>query len=58
MNSREGIGVSYSYLRRLFNEELNMSITDFLTRTGLKLLKGLLKTAQPDITRNSPEGGI
>lgn len=39
------IGVSYSYLRRLFNEELNMSITDFLNTYRIETSKGLLKNS-------------
>ena len=39
------IGISYSYLRRLFNEELNMSITDFLNTYRIEKAKSLLKNS-------------
>jgi YesN/AraC family two-component response regulator len=39
------IGISYSYLRRLFNEELNMSIADFLNTYRIEKAKSLLKNS-------------
>lgn len=39
------IGVSYSYLRRLYNEELNMSITDHLNTYRIEKAKSLLKNS-------------
>lgn len=37
------IGISYSYLRRLYNEELKMSITDYLNTYRIEKAKTLLK---------------
>jgi len=39
------IGVSYSYLRRLYNEKLNMSITDYLNNYRIEKAKNLLKNS-------------
>jgi len=39
------IGVSYSYLRRLYNENLNMSMTDYLNTYRIEKAKNLIKNS-------------
>ncbi|WP_083197746.1 AraC family transcriptional regulator [Thermoclostridium stercorarium] len=50
-NIAEIIGVSYSYLRRLYNEELNMSITDYLNTYRIEKAKNMLKNSNLNLEK-------